>query len=180
MRAPAAKPHDGATEALVGIGSNIQPLANVEKAFVAMREAGILVSSSRLWSTPPVGTAGPPFVNAAAIVQFPHCIEPLQGWLRSLEERLGRVRTQDKYAPRTIDLDLLAIRDGAWLTVETRLGEQPFHWSAIAELVPGLLLSTDETVAEALAARPLQDAVPLERAQRDSTVRPWRVGRIPR
>ena len=48
----------------------------------------------------------PPFFNAAMVVCTDLSPEELRTELRQVEDVLGRVRTDDKNAPRTIDIDL--------------------------------------------------------------------------
>jgi 7,8-dihydro-6-hydroxymethylpterin-pyrophosphokinase len=55
------------------------------------------------------------------------------GVLRPIEERLGRVRTDDPNAPRTIDLDIL-VYDG--ITIEEGLWEQAHVCIPLSELLP--------------------------------------------
>lgn len=49
----------------------------------------------------------PEFLNAVVQLECGGSSEQLQAQLRQIEAELGRVRTADKYAPRTIDLDLI-------------------------------------------------------------------------
>ena len=48
----------------------------------------------------------PPFYNAAVLASTALDPEELRDELRGIEADLGRVRTEDRYAPRTIDLDV--------------------------------------------------------------------------
>ena len=64
---------------------------------------------SGAWESPAVGSDGPNFLNAAVVIHT--ILGPRQlkeGFLKPLEARLGRVRTADKNAPRTIDIDIVA------------------------------------------------------------------------
>ncbi len=56
-------------------------------------------------------TDAPDFYNAAALVSTRLEPEALRGELRIMEEDLGRVRTDDPSAPRTIDLDIVLYGD---------------------------------------------------------------------
>lgn len=94
--------------AVVGLGSNIDPERHIPLALEALRASCRVVSTSRVVDTEPVGPPGqPPFRNGAVLVETERTRDELCRWLRELETRLGRVRTDDRYAPRTIDLDLL-------------------------------------------------------------------------
>lgn len=59
-------------------------------------------------------------MNTAAWISTPLSAEELKTQVISvIENRLGRVRTADKYAPRTIDLDIIlfdeqVIDDNLW------------------------------------------------------------------
>lgn len=94
---------------MIALGSNIEPRKNLPRALAALREHLEVTAVSRLWETEPVGRpAAPAFLNAAVRVETR--LGPVElKWevLRPLEAELGRVRTEDKNAPRVIDLDLV-------------------------------------------------------------------------
>ncbi len=98
------------TRVLVTVGSNIDPVANLRAGVRKLREqAGLsVVAVSPVYRTPPVGKVDQPdFLNAAVAVQTSLPPGELKtGVLQPIEEALGRVRTADKNAPRTIDLDI--------------------------------------------------------------------------
>lgn len=93
--------------AVISIGSNIDPETHIVKALTKLRERTAVLAVSRVYETPPVGAAGtPPFLNMAVLVRTEHDSNALRtNVLRPLEAELGRVRTADPNAPRTIDLD---------------------------------------------------------------------------
>jgi len=66
-------------------------------------------STSTFYRTMPIGRPEQPFfLNGVWLIKTDKAPEELKfGVLRSIEEELGRIRTQDKYAARTIDLDVL-------------------------------------------------------------------------
>jgi 2-amino-4-hydroxy-6-hydroxymethyldihydropteridine diphosphokinase len=91
------------------LGSNIQPEKNLIKALYLLRQNFHVEQVSRVWESAAVGSAGPNFLNAAVIIRTSLDPEQLkERILRPLEARLGRVRTRDKNAPRTIDIDIAA------------------------------------------------------------------------
>jgi 2-amino-4-hydroxy-6-hydroxymethyldihydropteridine diphosphokinase len=67
---------------------------------------------SSVWETPPVGGQGGDFLNAVVSVNTTLSNDDLRKKiLRPIENRLGRVRTNDPYSPRTIDMDILVYND---------------------------------------------------------------------
>src|SRR5512143_1899534 len=99
--------------AFVGIGSNIDPAQNVRAALRCLARQTRLVAISTVYLTEPLGRPEQaPYYNCVAEIATD--VPPTElkyGMLRGIEDALGRRRTQDKYAPRTIDLDLLAYGD---------------------------------------------------------------------
>ncbi len=101
--------------AVISIGSNIDPGHHVPEAVRALeRHSGIeVLDCSRVYETRPVGgPAGQPdYHNMAVLVET--ALEPaaLREELHGIEDKLGRQRTPDRYAPRTIDLDVSIFGD---------------------------------------------------------------------
>jgi 2-amino-4-hydroxy-6-hydroxymethyldihydropteridine diphosphokinase len=94
--------------AFVSLGSNIEPERNLPDAVRGLRPLGRILACSSVYQNPAVGpTPGPDFLNAAVLLQTEHSPDALRAELRALEARLGRQRTSDRFAPRTIDLDLV-------------------------------------------------------------------------
>lgn len=96
-----------AEQAFISIGSNIDPERNLPLAVELLAAVGELVAVSRVYQNPAVAsTAQPDFLNAAALLET--ILPPLQvkQRLQEIETRLGRLRTADPCAARTIDLDL--------------------------------------------------------------------------
>jgi 2-amino-4-hydroxy-6-hydroxymethyldihydropteridine diphosphokinase len=91
------------------LGSNINPESNIPRAVALLRQHVTVAGISQVWETPAVGTLGPDFLNAAVLVHTQLPPQQLKSLvLGPIEARLGRVRTSDKYAPRPIDLDIVA------------------------------------------------------------------------
>ena len=90
------------------LGSNIEPERNLPRVIELLRREVTILRSSSVWQTAAVGENGPDFLNMALLIATPLAAAELkEAILRPLEARLGRMRTQDKYAPRTIDLDII-------------------------------------------------------------------------
>lgn len=98
--------------AFIALGSNIEPEANLPRAVGALRALGRIAAVSRVYRNPAIGAApAPDFLNAAVLLETG--LEPveLRAALRELEAEAGRVRGSDRYAPRTLDLDLVLYDD---------------------------------------------------------------------
>ena len=146
------------TEALphivfISLGSNVNPEINLVKAIQHLIKLVDIEAYSHVWETPPFGTTGHNFLNAVIKISTDLDAESLKATiLRPVETGLGRVRTNDKFAPRTIDLDILLFDDKL---VEANLWKQAFLAVPFAELYPGYTHPVDfepiNAVAEKLA-----------------------------
>lgn len=95
-------------QAVIGLGSNIDPGKNIQAAREALRQRFTILKWSDFIETEPVNCGGQPnFINGAALIVTDLSRESLKSELRRLEDALGRKREADKSAPRTIDLDLV-------------------------------------------------------------------------
>jgi 2-amino-4-hydroxy-6-hydroxymethyldihydropteridine diphosphokinase len=98
-----------AHQACLLLGSNIDPQRNIPRAMALLGEVVEITSTSLVWETPAVGSAGENFWNVAVLVRTHLDARQLKdAVLRPLEKRLGRQRRADKFAPRTIDIDIVA------------------------------------------------------------------------
>jgi len=102
-----------ANRAFISLGSNIDPEDNLQGAVQRLADRTRLLAVSRVYQTKPVGkTDQPDFLNAAVLVETELTARELKSQvLGAIEAELGRVRTEDKNAPRTIDLDISLFND---------------------------------------------------------------------
>lgn len=93
----------------VALGSNIDSERYLREAVRRLAVCCRLVAVSPVYETTPVGNIEQPnFLNAAALVETDLTAAELKARvLQVIEGELGRVRTEDKNAPRTIDLDIV-------------------------------------------------------------------------
>ena len=95
------------------MGSNIEPRVNIARAATLLLESFPQARFSRVFETEPVGAPDAPwFLNAAALISTD--LSPLDlkyQVLRPLESSLGRRRSSDRNAPRSIDLDIAMCGD---------------------------------------------------------------------
>jgi 2-amino-4-hydroxy-6-hydroxymethyldihydropteridine diphosphokinase len=99
-------------QVVIGLGSNISPTENLKSSLYLLSRQVPINAISGVWQTPALGSPGPDFLNAAVLISTPLSAEELQNnILRPIEDLLGRIRTKDRNAPRTIDLDILIYDD---------------------------------------------------------------------
>ena len=155
--------------AFVGLGSNLSdPETQVRSAIAALDtlpQTRLIHASSLYRSEPMVlpGTAPQPdYINAVAEVDTDLDAESLLAELQALEARQGRVR-DERWGPRTLDLDLLLYGDlmiyTPTLTVpHAGLYERNFVLYPLAEVVAGqaasLVIPGRGTLKTLLAACP--------------------------
>jgi 2-amino-4-hydroxy-6-hydroxymethyldihydropteridine diphosphokinase len=122
---------------LVSLGSNLQPVDNLRRAVEILKMRCRVLQVASVWETPAVGTTGPNFFNSAVSLLSEYDPITLKyRCLRMIETELGRVRTNDKYAPRTIDLDPVVIDT---TVLDERLWSYAYLALPIADLAPDLL-----------------------------------------
>jgi 2-amino-4-hydroxy-6-hydroxymethyldihydropteridine diphosphokinase len=129
-----AAEHNGKVIVCVELGSNIKPEKYLPLAAKALKKEFKVVGISRAWETPPVGCIGcENYLNAALLIETIIPNAELRLRLREIEAQLDRVRTSDKFAPRTIDIDVL-IYDNR--VIETNLWKYSFLAVPVSELMP--------------------------------------------
>ncbi len=125
-------------DAWLGLGSNQQgSVAQLTKALTRLQKAaGIEIrETSSFYRTPPWGDEQQDdFINA--VVRIDTCFEPepLLSILQSIETEMGRQRTQRRWGPRLIDLDLLLVGDRLIQTAELELPHPRMHQRAFVLL----------------------------------------------
>ena len=98
--------------AVISAGSNISPEANMRAAREILQREQVLVMASSPRRTAPVPPGhGPEYLNMAFLIETPLGLDELRDYLKGIEKRLGRRRTTDRFAPRTMDLDII-VYDG--------------------------------------------------------------------
>jgi len=99
-------------QAVIALGSNIEPEKHIHQAHCELSRLGLILQKTEILRTKPQKfTDQPDFLNTAVLLATYLPLEELQLHLRQIETHLGRVRTQNKNAPRTIDLDITTFND---------------------------------------------------------------------
>lgn len=156
------------------LGSNMGGrlrLLSQAKTLILMEPQVTFVDQSPVYETEPVGVKPEykslKFLNAVLIVQSPYTAEEWLLKIKKIETFLQRVRTEDRNAPRTIDIDLLfcgdQVVDSELLQVpHPRWAERRFVVQPLADIRPELVLpGTKSPVRKILAQMTDNDDVRL-------------------
>lgn len=93
--------------AFISLGSNIEPEDYLPKAIQKLKRLGEIITVSGVYQNPAIGRPEQgDFLNAAVLLLTELQALELRAELRAIEAELGRVRTEDKYTARTVDLDI--------------------------------------------------------------------------
>ena len=125
----------------ISIGSNQDRERSVRAAVAALRERFGPLVLSRVYESAAVGFDGEPFLNLVAGIDTERPVGDLVAELRAIEDANGRVRGGERFAPRTLDLDLLTYGetageiDGVALP-RAEILRYPFVLGPLAEVAP--------------------------------------------
>lgn len=121
-------------DAVIALGSNINPRKNTETALRAIAEAFTLIKKSQFIFTEPIGYKNQPdFLNGSVLVQTELGETEINDELKQIENKLGRKRNGLRYGPRTIDLDLVLFNGRV---MDEDVFERDFLKRSIQELLP--------------------------------------------
>ncbi|XZN90525.1 MAG: 2-amino-4-hydroxy-6-hydroxymethyldihydropteridine diphosphokinase [Microcoleus sp.] len=131
------------TKCAIALGSNLGDSLTILKSAIETlnNTPEIEVKSHSSWyQTAPVGPPQPDYINACAILEVTLEPEQLLLALLEIEIKFNRIR-QEKWGPRTLDLDLL-LYDNLVLETPTltlphpRMTERAFVLVPLAEIAP--------------------------------------------
>lgn len=101
--------------AYLGLGSNLQqPLLQAQRALQALQtlpESELVKHSPLYRSAPLSGNNQPNYINAVAMLRTGLTPLALLESLQAIEQRQGRVRSAERWASRSLDLDMLLYAD---------------------------------------------------------------------
>jgi 2-amino-4-hydroxy-6-hydroxymethyldihydropteridine diphosphokinase len=95
----------------VSAGSNVRPRENLRLACRELRKRFGDVELSSVYRNPPVGFAGDDFLNLVATFDTDLPPTEVAAELEEIHSLAGRDRSGERFAPRTLDLDLLLYDD---------------------------------------------------------------------
>lgn len=127
--------------ALIGIGSNLNPENHILSGIRELKTRFTMTGVSPFYQTKPLkGLDQPDYLNGLAQLEnITQSQSEIIETLHDIENLCGRIRdSEDRYASRTLDLDLLAIDNQAIDPAD--FTQRPFNWAAANKLCPGLVL----------------------------------------
>lgn len=165
--------------AWLSLGSNLDPERWLAAAVAELRARFGALTVSPVYRSKAVGFDGPDFLNLAIGLESDLGPEALNDWLHALEDRHGRVRGGDRYASRTLDVDIvmyddLVMRGEGHLDLPRKELRHAFVLKPMADIAPDLRHPVDgRTMAALWAAFPKEtEALALDerctRALRDT------------
>lgn len=95
----------------ISVGSNIDKERNTRSGLTAMNELFTQMSISTVYESEAVGFNGSHFYNLVVSAKTQMSVADVCKSLKDIEHNNGRVRGEQKFAPRTLDLDLLLFDD---------------------------------------------------------------------
>ncbi len=129
------------TEVCIGLGSNINPELHIENALDHLSKHCALIAISSFYRTKAIGRPEQPdYLNGAVLILTHYAPGELKNTvLNKIETIEGRKRSLERYAARTLDLDILLY--GELIVTETGLiipdpdiQERSFLQAALREL----------------------------------------------
>lgn len=154
----------------LGLGANLNdPLANIsaaQAALLTLAEPGSL-RHSPLYQSQPMGPADqPPYINGVSTFETELAPLDLLDALQAIEQTQGRVRKEQRWGPRTLDLDILLYDDLIMNDVRLTLphygmAQREFVLYPLADLCPTLILPCGTALAQLLLTCPLNGMTPL-------------------
>lgn len=127
----------------VAAGSNVAAEANLRTALDVLHRHFAPLTVSRTFRNAAVGFSGDDFLNLVVGFDTAHDVDAVLGRLHEAEAACGRERHAPKWAPRTMDLDLLLYGDlvcerPGLVLPRPDLVRRPYMLGPLAEIAPGL------------------------------------------
>lgn len=128
-------------EVFVAAGSNVEPVIHLHRALGILRAHFPGLRRSRAWRNAAVGFEGDDFVNLVVAFETDEPVQAVLARLHKAEAACGRARDHQRWAPRSMDLDVLLY------------GDQVSH-------EPGLTLPRPDLVRRAYMLGPMAELAP--------------------
>ncbi|MGO4999253.1 2-amino-4-hydroxy-6-hydroxymethyldihydropteridine diphosphokinase [Oceanisphaera sp. W20_SRM_FM3] len=154
----------------VALGANLgEPLAHIKAAQAALFDLAVPGSlrHSPLYQSQPMGPAEqPPYINGVSVFDTELAPHALLDALQAIEQTQGRVRKDERWGPRTLDLDILLyddliMHDDRLTLPHYGMKQREFVLYPLASLCPELILPCGTALTELLRTCPINGMTPL-------------------
>lgn len=151
--------------AYIGLGSNLDgPVARLTQAMYELDALPQtrLVAQSRLYASRPLADMDQPeYINAVAVLETRLLAWTLLKELQGVERRHGRIHNTERWAPRTLDLDILlygdeTIASPALQIPHPGLAERDFVIYPLYDLAPALHIPGQGALVDLLKNCPVR------------------------
>jgi len=135
------------TDVFVAAGSNVNPVGNLRAALTALRQVYPTLRLSPAYRNSAVGFEGADFINLVVGFSTDDPVVRVREQLQKIEGACGRPPGAPKWAPRTMDLDILlygqTVSDTPGLILpRPDLVRRPYVLKPMAELAPEVMHPT--------------------------------------
>lgn len=129
------------TDVYVAAGSNIDPLRHLRQALTALEQIYLPLHVSPAYRNKAVGFEGEDFINLVVGFTTDHPLAQVREHLQRIETLCGRPPAAPKWAPRTMDLDILL-------------------YGQLVSSEPGLILPRPDLIRRPYMLKPMADIAP--------------------
>lgn len=145
--------------AYIAVGSNLaDPVSQANLAIDTLKSLpqSKFIATSKLYSSTPMGPQNQPdYINAVVAIETELTPIELLNCTQAIEQEQGRVRKDERWGPRTLDLDIILygneVIDSERLTVpHYGMKEREFVLYPLAEIAPSLQLPDGTELSELL------------------------------
>lgn len=129
----------------LGIGSNIDPEANIKQALKLLELEFGPLKKSAIYKNPAVGFSGPNFLNMVVAFEADLSFFQLQSILQQIETKIGLTpENKQKFTSRIIDIDLLLAGKIIFYSEDLNIPRQgitqyPFILKPLLDITPDLI-----------------------------------------
>tara|TARA_R110000868_G_scaffold380784_1_gene646884 strand:- start:58618 stop:59100 length:483 start_codon:yes stop_codon:yes gene_type:complete len=143
--------------AYIGMGSNLkQPIRQIKTAIESLCELSDDITCSSLYRNPPLDNQKQEnYINAVIKLETNLSAPALLSALQAIENQQGRERSDDRWGPRTLDLDIL-LYNNENINTETLtvphydLAQRIFFIMPLHEIAPNLVLPNGDVINDLL------------------------------
>jgi len=145
--------------AYIAVGSNLaDPVSQANLAIETLKSLpqSKFIATSKLYSSTPMGPQNQPdYINAVVAIETELTPIELLNCTQAIEQEQGRVRKDERWGPRTLDLDIILygneVIDSERLTVpHYGMKGREFVLYPLAEIAPSLQLPDGTELSELL------------------------------